>query len=307
MIEMQAMNLRQLRAVQTVAELGSVTAAADRLGLTQSAVSRMIAGLEAELGVGLFERFRRRLVLSKHALPFIARAERIISEMHELEASARAIRQGLRDRMRIIAVPPFLQKVVPAAVASRLKSNPQLSVRLEIARRVDIPDWINRRDFDIAIVGLPVDRPEVTVEPLPPVEAVAVLPRGHRLAKQKRVALEHLCDGPLVAHAAGPLMRLELDRALAHQGLQATPVVEAPSAWLVCSLVAAGAGLAVVDPFTAIAQVDSGLVVRPLTKRVVLKYGIVTLRERPLVGEAAVLAQGIKDEVNRTIKEVRKA
>src|SRR5262245_49598352 len=132
------MNLRQLRAVQAVAELGSVTAAAKRLGLTQSAVSRMIGGLEAELGLALFERYRRRLILSKHALQFIGRAERIVSEMQELQNSARAIRQGRIERLRVIAVPPFLQHVIPEAVAKRIKANPQLSVRLDIARRVDL-------------------------------------------------------------------------------------------------------------------------------------------------------------------------
>lgn len=186
------MNLRQLRAAQVVAELGSVTAAANRLGLTQSAVSRMISGLEAELGVALFERHRRRLILSKHALQFIGRAERIVSEMQELQSSARAIRQGRSDRLRVIAVPPFLQQVIPVAIAKRLRRNPQLSVRLDVGRRVDLPDWINTRDFDLAVVGLPVDRPEVNVLPLPPVEAVAVLPRNHALAKQQRVSLRHV-------------------------------------------------------------------------------------------------------------------
>ena len=299
------MNLRQLRAVQTVAELGSVTAAASRLGLTQSAVSRMIGGLEAELGVALFERYRRRLILSRHALQFIGRAERIVSEMQELEVSARAIRQGRTDRLRVIAVPPFLQKVVPTAVAKRIRFNPQLSVRLDIARRAEIPDWINRRDFDLAIVGLPVDRPEVSVHPLLPVEAVAVLPRGHRLANHRRVSLRQVVDGPLVAHSTGPLMRFELDRALAAQGLESALAVEAPTAWLVCAVVRAGAGLAVVDPLTAIAQAGSDLVVRPLREKIVLKYGIMVLRERPLVGEAAVLAQEMEEEMVASLKTLR--
>jgi DNA-binding transcriptional LysR family regulator len=299
------MNLRQLRAAHAVAELGSVTAAADRLGLTQSAVSRMIGGLEAELGLPLFERYRRRLILSKHAPQFIGRAERIVSAMQELQSTARAIRQGRTDRLRVISVPPFLQQVIPAAVARRIRSNPRLSVRLDIARRVDLPDWINRRDFDLAVVGLPVDRPEVNVHPLPPLEAVAVLPRGHTLAKQQRISLRQVVDGPLVAHASGPLMRFELDRALATQGLQSASAVEAPTAWLVCAVVRAGAGLAVVDPLTAVAQAGSGLLVRRLREKIILKYGIMTLRERPLVGEAAALAQAIEEEVAVGIKALR--
>ena len=299
------MNLHQLLAVQTVVELGSVTAAARRLGLTQSAVSRIIGALEAELGLTLFERYRRRLIPSEHTLGFVARAAQIASSMQELQASARAIGQGRLERIRIISVPPFLQRILPTVVARRLRSNPQLSVRIDTARRVDIPDWINRRDFDIAVVGLPVDRPEVDVHALPPVEAVAVMPRGHRLARQSRIRLQDVLDGPLITHATGPLLRYELDRVLARQGSAPVAVVEASTGWLVCAMVTAGAGLAVVDPFTASAQANAGLIVRRLKEKVVLRYGILTLRERPVVGETAALAREIQQEVGTSIKSLQ--
>lgn len=299
------MNLRQLRAVQSVVELGSVTAAANRLGLTQSGVSRMIGTLEAELGVALFDRRRRRLVLTEHSLTLLRRAEKIVRDVQELEASANAVRQGRIERLRLISVPPFLHQVVPTAVARRLTANPRLSVRVDIARRVDIPDSINRREFDIAIVGLPVDRPEVNIAPLPPVAAVAVLPRRHRLAKKERVSVEDLLEESIVAHSSGPLMRFELDRALSTQGLRLAPAVEAPNAWIVNAMVAAGAGVAIVDPFTASAQSTPEPAVRPLTRRIALRYGIMTLRERPLAGESAALAQEIKHQIAMTLSRMR--
>lgn len=297
------MNLRQMRAIQAVAELGSVTAAAHRLQLTQSAVSRMIATLEAELGLKLFERHRQRLLLSDHAVPLIARAEKIVTELQDLEASARAVRQGRTERLRVIAVPPFLQRIVPAAIAERLAANAKLSVKLEVARRVDIPDWINRRDFDIAVVGLPVDRPEVEIQPLPPVEAVAVLPQGHRLAKLQRVSLPQVYADRSVAHSAGPLMRFELDRAFASRGWPLAAAVEAPSAWLVCAMVMAGAGPAVVDPFTAAALASTELLVRPLKEQITLRYGLMTLRDRPLIGEAAALGQAIYKRAKTVLRK----
>jgi DNA-binding transcriptional LysR family regulator len=296
------MNLRQLRAIQAVAELGSVTAAANRLRLTQSAVSRMIAALEAELGLKLFERHRQRLLLSNHAVSLIARAEKIVTELQDLEATARAAVQGRTDRLRVVAVLPFLQSIIPAAVAERLGANPKLSVKLEIARRVDISDWISRRDFDIAVISLPVDRPEVEIEPLPPVQAVAVLPRGHNLAKLKRISLRQIYNGRSVVHSTGPLMRFALDRALASRGWPLAAAVEAPNAWLVCAMVTAGVGPAVVDPFTAAALAHSGLLVRPLHERLTLRYGIMTLRERRLVGEAAALAEEIKKRVAAVVR-----
>lgn len=299
------MNLRQLRAVQTVAELGSVTAAASKLGLTQSAVSRIITALEAELGLPLFDRYRRRLIPSEHALHFLVRAETILSSMQELEASTRAIRQGRTDRIRIISVPPFLQSILPHAVANRIKANPLLSIRIDAARRVDIPNWINRRDFDIGVVGLPVNRPEIRVDPLPVARAVAVMPRGHRLANQKRVRLEDILAGPLITHATGPLLRTELDRVLASEGTSPAPVIEASAGWLVCAIVATGAGLAVMDPFTAAAWANSGLIIRPLRQNIPLHYGVLTLRERALVGESAALVNAIHEEVRNSIARLR--
>jgi hypothetical protein len=70
-------------------------------------------------------------------------------------------------------------------------------------------------------------------------------------------------------------------------------------------MVAAGAGLAVMDPFTAAARADRTCAVRPLVEKVVLRYGLLTLRERPLAGEVAGLAQGIHDEVRKSIKALQ--
>jgi DNA-binding transcriptional LysR family regulator len=101
------------------------------------------------------------------------------------------------------------------------------------------------------------------------------------------------------------MMRFELDRALAIQGLQSVPAVEAATAWLVCAVVRAGGGIAVVDPLTAAAQSGTGLVLRRLREKIVLKYGIIMLRERPLVGEAAALAHAIEEEMTMATKALR--
>jgi DNA-binding transcriptional LysR family regulator len=298
------MNLRQLLAVQTIAELGSVTATASRLGLTQSAVSRMVVGLEEELGFTLFERYKRRLVPAEHTMHFVARAERILSSMQELEASTRAIREKRADRIRVIAVPPFLHAILPRATARRLSANPGFSVRVASARRVDVPYWISRREFEVAVVGLPVDRPEVRIAPLPVVGAVAVLPSIHRLAKRRRLHIEDILTGPLLTHATGPLLRFELDRASAKQGLRPAPVVEASNGWMVCAMVAAGAGLAVMDPFTAAAWEPAGLSIRPLVERISLRYGILTFRDQPLVGELAAFCEAIEQELRSFLRKL---
>ena len=83
------------------------------------------------------------------------------------------------------------------------------------------------------------------------------------------------------------------------------PAIEASTGWLVCAMVEAGAGLAVMDPFTAVACAGPELIVRPLKEKILLRYGMMTLRERPLVGEGAMLAQEILHEVKRSIAGMR--
>lgn len=100
-------------------------------------------------------------------------------------------------------------------------------------------------------------------------------------------------------------MRYELDRALAAQGLEAPVAVEVPTAWLVCAMVRAGTGLAVVDPLTAVAQYQSGLVVRPLKEKIILRYGIMILRERLPTHEANALARAIEEEMISSLKAPR--
>jgi DNA-binding transcriptional LysR family regulator len=122
------------------------------------------------------------------------------------------------------------------------------------------------------------------------------------LAKLNRVSLRQIYDNHSVAHSAGPLMRFELDRALASRGWPLAAAVEAPSAWVVCAMVMAGVGPAVVDPFTAAALANSELLIRPLKEKITLRYGLMTLRDRPLVGEAAALAQVIQKRVRGLLR-----
>ena len=98
-------------------------------------------------------------------------------------------------------------------------------------------------------------------------------------------------------------MRFELDRAFASRGWPLAAAVEAPSAWLVCAMVMAGAGPAVVDPFTAAALASTELLVRPLKEQITLRYGLMTLRDRPLIGEAAALGQAIYKRAKTVLRK----
>ena len=95
------MNLRQLEHLMALAEEGSFSRAAERMHLTQSALSRSLQGLEDELGARLIDRSGRRSTLTPLGEAVLARAQRIVLEAAEIERSAELLRQGEAGTIRV--------------------------------------------------------------------------------------------------------------------------------------------------------------------------------------------------------------
>src|SRR5688500_4566650 len=106
-------DLRLLRAAVAVREAGSVTAAAKRLGVTQPALSRLVAGLEAELGFALFTREGRQLRPAPTAMAFLDRAAAMLVGAERLGQLALAVRAGRCSVMRLAASPNLALGLLP--------------------------------------------------------------------------------------------------------------------------------------------------------------------------------------------------
>src|SRR6516165_1029836 len=111
------MNLRHLEILRAVVEGGTATAAAQRVRLTQSAVSRSIAALEQEIGFRLFDRIKQRLVLTKEGGAFFQETERLLSGLDELQNVAGEIRDRTFARLRLVAMPAIAHGLLPVALA----------------------------------------------------------------------------------------------------------------------------------------------------------------------------------------------
>jgi DNA-binding transcriptional LysR family regulator len=143
--------LPELEAFTHAARTGSATAAAASLGLTQSAVSRSLATLEARLGVALFHRVKKRLILSDAGRAFLRNAERLLSD---LDASALAVMAhgGHRDVIRIACLPTFGAVWLMPKLAAFARSAPEVTFDMTATLA---PVDFDRDPFDIAIGRLP--------------------------------------------------------------------------------------------------------------------------------------------------------
>src|SRR5262249_32311223 len=170
------MNLRHLDVLRAVVQSGTATGAANRVYLTQSAVSRAISGLEQQLGFRIFDRIKQRLVLTEQGAGLFQEAESLVGGLDELHNIARDISGNRGARLRSVAMPALAHGVLPAALARLEKTHPRISVSIEIRHRAEVTRWVAGRQFDIGFAGLPVDYPGVVSQSLFAVKALAAIP-----------------------------------------------------------------------------------------------------------------------------------
>jgi DNA-binding transcriptional LysR family regulator len=140
--------LSAMRVFQKVAELGSFSAAADQLGVSKSAVSKTVRGLEDHLGAKLVHRTTRRLSLTDTGARYVAQAARLLADLAEIEAEAASERATPRGRLRVNAPMSFGLGHVAPLVASLLRAHPELEIDLTLNDRVvDLVD----EGYDVAI------------------------------------------------------------------------------------------------------------------------------------------------------------
>ncbi|MFE0172046.1 LysR family transcriptional regulator [Streptomyces sp. NPDC059002] len=248
----------RLAALVAVSEAGSITRAAERLGYTVPALSQQLAKLEREAGTGLLVRHHRGARLTGAGELLVARARRVLDEMerarHELAQvaglSGGRLRVGTFPTGGIHLLPPVLtafRRAHPDVELTVAGYEPPLGVAAVAAGEVDLSLTHAYEPADATPLPASVSAEPVLVE-----ELVLVTQPGHALASgTSRLPLDALAGQPLISMAPDHPPRQAVERALARAGATPSVVVETPGYALVCALVSAGLGIAVVPEMVA--------------------------------------------------------
>ena len=290
------MNLKRLQAFRAVFEAAAVTRAAERLHTTQPAVSRLIGDLEAELGLALFVRQRRRLVPTAEGRAFYREAEKALAAVDQIVDIARDIRTLRGAHLRVVAPMLTAFGILPAAVGAFCRKHPHARVSLDIKDIRDIADWVANGPFDMGVTALPFEDARVESEPLAAVRAVLVMPRRHPLAAKRVVHARDLRGENMILPLGNPPRAL-VCASLEAAGLKIESTIDASSALLVGQLVAQGLGLAPLDPFTFKLVSGLGIVSRPLRPAIEFQYGLFFPRHRPRSALVDAFAHAIRSVI----------
>lgn len=273
------LNLDQLAAFVSVVDLGSFTAAAERAGLTQPAVSLQVKLLEQRMGVRLIERVGRRAQPSAAGVELLAHARRIVGECAAAEEAMAPYRQGAVGRVRIGSGGTASIHLLPRAIAAAKKRMPGLEIVVRVGNTDEMVRDLETNALDIAVVTLPASGRSIEIEPFYEDELVAVAPKGSAMP-QDGPTPEFFKDKIMMLYDGGNTRRMT-DDWFAAAGLRSEPAMEFGSVEAIKELVAAGIGWSVL-PEMALKRDRNRLETASVEPRLVRTIGMVMRRDKHL-------------------------
>ncbi len=287
------MNQRQIEAFKTVMVTGSATKAADIMCITQPAVSRLIADLEYNINFKLFYRKPNRLIPTPEAKLLFLEVQRAFIGMDVIRRSAEGIAQKQKGRIRIAALSFCIDSFLPKLIAAYLEKYPDVAIEILAAGRTSFVDLIDSQQFDLGLAYLPTHKSSCSVRPFVENQAVCVLPKTHRLCEKKTIAAEDLEEENFIALSqSSNSFRMPIDEVFDKASVRRKISVETGTQLAICNIVAAGAGLSIVDPLVANSMAKN-VAIRPF--KPIITWTLAMLL--PPVERISLVTQSFSDQV----------
>lgn len=291
------MDVRQLAALLAVADHGSFTAAARSLHTAQSNVSTHVARLERELDATLVDRSTGRL--TEEGTAVAERARRILAEVDAIGADVASIHDEVAGHARLGVIGTTARWLVPPLIVELQRRHPRVQLVVVDATTTLLVPQLAASALDLAVINLPVDEPEITVERLFDEDAVLVAPTSHPLAGRRRVSLADLAQYELLLSAPGTAFRDELEHAARQAGIHLRARAEIDGMRLLASLAFQGFGAAVLPASAAPGWVGGDWVRVPVTGAPGRVVGLARRRRGLPSAPARALRQVLIDVVRK--------
>ncbi|WP_219419261.1 LysR family transcriptional regulator [Pseudonocardia nigra] len=265
------LGLNHFRAIVAVADAGGFTAAAERLGLAQSSLSRAVHEVERRAGVRVFERTTRQVLLTSEGRELVALAR------HALDGVATSMNHfagylaGTRGSVTVATLPSLAATLLPGVVGAFHAHHPSVTLRIEDALSEEVTERVRCGAVDLAVTVPQGPVPGLRSGPLATDRFLVVVPPGHDLAGAASLRWADLAGHDMIAFDPTSSIRDHVERAMQATGTVPGQVMEARNVAAVAGLVAAGLGLSVVPalvlPLMQFAGLHPVLLEDPLVER----------------------------------------
>jgi DNA-binding transcriptional LysR family regulator len=295
------LSLRELDVFRRVMELGSITAAAQVLRISQPAASRLIQQAEERLGFPLFLRQKKRLIPTSEAQALFPETVGAFAALDSVQRFASELKSGQSGRLTIAAIPALANALVPQAVQQFRKQRSGVSVKVLAVSAHDCGNLVSDQRADLGLIIGPMTNPGVTMTELCKVDIGCALPARHPLAKKAELRPADLRGAPLIGLSPHLPLGVQVGRTFAEANIPLQLAMEVTQSTIALALVRAQAGIALLDGFAFHGPQAVGLVFRPLRPASKSVARILLPRHRP----ASRLALEFSEQLQTAAKDLR--
>jgi len=248
-----------------VMRLGSVTAAAQHLGMSQPSVSKYIGLAERRLGFQLFERIKGRLTPTAEARLMFEETARVQEYMSRFDRFLQNVRQYKSGQLRVCATPSLAISMLPIAARAFRAAHPDYGLVLDMQGNHEIPQLIEHEQYDLGFIVIPSSDETEEMTVISRGTIVCVLPDHHPQAKRRTVAWSQL-DARELIYITTDIRLVELmSREIPEFSRRSPAAIETNRYTTAVNLVKQGLGLTLVDQFTLIGVDPDRIAVKKLT------------------------------------------
>ena len=250
------MEIRDLQFFCMTAELEHVTKAADRLGVAQPFLTRIIGQLEKEVGVALFDNVGRKIRLNEYGEVFYTHAKKILTELENLRND---MDDTIEHNSRTLKIMTNLESHYPEIVMAYQKAKPEYSLAILTASRRDIMEALKTGDADFGICSPPLENdPEmgIVTETVFCERSCVMLPPDHPMLSKRALTFDDMESTPLVTTLKDSGLRINLNRVMEQYDSHPQIVCESNDISMIIRAVKSGLGFAVL-PRTVMFSIPS--------------------------------------------------
>lgn len=278
------MELRQIQYFIEVAKLEHVTEASYALHVSQSAVSRQIFKLEAELGVNLFIHEGRKVKLTPIGRLFLSHMEQLMKVIENAQQEISEFLDPERGTVRIGFPSSLAAQMIPKVVSAFRERYPAVLFQLQHGSYKELIEWVAAGDMNLAIMGpVPRNEPLIKGEVLFEEKFMALLPADHKFAKQSAIKLSELKDDLFVLFPEGFILRDIVVKACSKLGFKPRVTFEGDDLDAIKGLVSTGLGVTLLPEIALSEYIPSSIVSLPIIEpRVTRDVGVIVPANRDL-------------------------
>lgn len=272
------LNLRQIEAFKAVIEHGTVSRAAEIMAVSQPAMSKLIAHLEEDTGLRLFDRLKGRLAPTQRGMRLYEEVDRIFAGLRQVENAVDTIRRDEQGRLLVGVMPALSGSFIQQATSGFLGRHPNVFCSIQSRSSQWIADGLVTRKLDVGLVIFPIDNPYIVSEPMMGHPVVCIMPPGHPLAAKSVITPQDLNHVPFIGFDPESHTSQRVMSVLKAHDVVCNTVLVANVSPTLCEFVAAGHGVSLVHPLI-VSGMRSQLAIRRFEPEVQLDFQLCRIRD----------------------------